>query len=402
MTKAGLVLAGFIGLALPLRGQALDDSRWLPWLGCWEALPGDSGEQFGAPGLLVCIRPSSDGRGVEVATVEGGEIVGSEILVADGEPRNFELEGCRGWRSVRFSEDARRAFLRSEQTCGGGLAKASSGIMAFTSPDRWLDVRSTELEGERAVAMVRYRPAPEADWPADFVLSGERRAAVRDARYLASAELSLDDLAEAAAVVDHEALVEFLIELGQPFPLNAAAIASLADRGVPSEVIDVVVALSFPDRFAIDRRVISRRSEEREEWRRYRARRYGGPFYWGVGSYCYGSPWYWWPYCDPYLYWGYGFGYAPYYRYGYGVPVVVIRPVERDGGGRAVNGRGYTRSRDGSGGGGQAVARPRSGGSGQGSSPSLSRSRSSDSGSSVSPQGYRGSSGSGTARKRGS
>ncbi len=401
MTKAGLVLAGFIALAPPSQGQVLDDSRWLPWLGCWEALPSDSGEQFSARGLLVCIRPAPGGRGVELATVEVGETVSSEILVADGELRDFELEGCRGWQSVRFSKDARRVLLRAEQMCDGGLRKASSGIMALASPERWLDVRSTKLEGEGAVAMARYRPAPESDWPADFALSGEHRAAVREARYLASAELSLDDLAEAAAVVDHEALVEFLIALGQPFRLDAAAIASLADRGVSSEVIDVVVALSFPDRFAIDRRVISRRTEEREEPGRYRVRRYGGPFYWGVGKYCYGSPWSWWPYCAPYLYWGYGFGYAPYYRYGYGVPVVVIRPVERDGGGRAVNGRGYTRSRDGSGGGGQALARPRSGGSGQGASPSVSRSRGSGSGSSVSPQGYRGSSGSGTARRRG-
>ncbi|GIW52984.1 MAG: hypothetical protein KatS3mg081_2339 [Gemmatimonadales bacterium] len=400
---AGWLLGGLIVLALPLRGQALDDSRWLPWLGCWEALPGDSEEQLGARGVLVCIRPAPDGRGVEVATVEGGEVVGSEILVADGARRSFELEGCSGWQSVRFSEDARRVFLRSEQVCEGGLRKAGSGIMALASPDRWLDARSMEMEGERAAAVVRYRPAPESDWPEEFTLSSERRAAVRDARFVAAAELSLDDLAEAAAAVDREAVVEFLIELGQPFRLDGAAIASLADRGVPDEVIDVAVALSFPDRFAIDRQVISTRGEaEREQPRRYRARRYGGPFYWGVGRYCYASPWYWSPYCDPYLYWGYGFsyfGYGPYYGYGYRVPVVVIRPVEPDTRGRAVSGRGYTRSGGGSGGGGQAVARPRSGG--QGSSPSVSRSGESGSSSSASPQGYRGSSGGAKARKRG-
>ncbi len=401
MAKAGLVLGGLIALALPLRGQGLDDSRWLPWLGCWEALPGDSGEQLGARDLLVCFRPAPQRRGVEVATVERGEIVSTEILVADGERRRLELEGCSGWQSVWFSKDARRVFLSSEQVCEGDLRRVGSGIMALASPDRWLDARSMEMEGERAAGTVRYRAAPESDWPVEFALSGERRAAVRDARYLASAELSLDDVAEAAAAVDKEVLVEFLIELGQPFRLDAAAIGSLADRGVPNEVIDVAVALSFPDRFAIDRRVISRRAEEREELRRYRPRRYGGPFYWGVGRYCYGSPWYWWPYCDPYFYSGYGFVSVPYYAYPFGVPVVVIRPVEPDGGGRAVSGRGYTRSGNGSGGGGQVNARPRSEGSGQGSPPSVSRSGGSDSGRSVSPEGYRGGSGSAKARKRG-
>jgi hypothetical protein len=397
MTKVSLVLGGLIAVALPLRGQGLDDSRWLPWLGCWEALPGESEEQLGPRGLMVCIRPGPQGHGVEVATVEGGEVVSSEVLVADGEMRSFEFEGCSGWQSVRFSQDARRVFLKWEQICEGGLERGGSGIMALASPDRWLDARSVGMEGERGAAVVRYRPAPESSWPPEFALSAERRAAVRDARVVAAAELSLEDLAEAAAAVDREALVDFLVELGQPFRLDAAAIASLADRGVPEEVIDVVVAVSFPDRFAIDRRVISKRAEEREGSSGYRPRRFGGPFFWGAGRYCYVSGWYWWAYCDPYVYWGYG--YAPYYRFGYGIPVVVIRPVEPDARGRAVNERGYTRSGSGSGSGGQAAARPRSESGGEDSAPSVSRSGSS--GGSVSPQGYKGSSGGGKAGKRG-
>jgi hypothetical protein len=389
-----------IALVAPLWGQGLSDSRWLPWLGCWEALPGDSEELLGARGVMVCIRPAPDGPRVEVATVERGAVVSWEILVADGGRRNLDLEGCTGWRSVRFSEDGRRVFLRSEEECEGGLRRVGSGIMALASPTRWLDARSIEMEGERTAAVVRYRPVPEPDWPLEFVHSAERRAAVRDARVVVSAELSVEDLAEAAGAVDREVLVEFLIALGQPFRLDAAALAYLADRRVPDEVIDVAVALSFPDRFAIDRQVVSRRADEREGSRRYRLWSYGGPFYWGVGRYCYLSPWYWSPYCDPYLYWGYGYGYAPYYPFRYRAPVVVLRPVEPEGRGWAVRGQGYTRSGSSSSGGRDAVARARSGGS-EGASSSMSGSGGSGSKGSVSPQGYRGSSGGGTARKRG-
>lgn len=400
-------LYALVALSASLQGQQGVDPRWLPWLGCWEPLPVEAEGEGGLPGFAACFRPSEDGRGVELARMEQGEIVSRESLVADGRQRELELPGCGGWRSVSFSADGRRVFLRSEERCPGGATRTRSAILAMASPTRWLEIGSVGMGSERVARTVRYRPAPESRWPLGFAVPSDRLAAQRDARLLASAELSLDDVAEAASQVDQEVVIGLLAELGQPFRLDAASIASLADRGVPPEVIDVVVAVSFPDRFVIDQ-LVTRRAEERPE-PSDRVPRYGRPVYWGGGRYrCFSGAWYWSRYCDPYLYWGYGywwygFGSWPY-GWAYAVPVVVVRPAEPGSRGRAVEGEGYRRGETPRSGGAGLKARPRSPGANQNlsASPSLGGQRNSG-GSSVSLGGYSGgssSSGSGAVARR--
>ncbi len=68
MAGAGLLLA--VTAASGAAQQT--DSRWLPFLGCWEA----TGE-MGAPvdDALVCVRPAEDGVGVDMLGVtETGEV----------------------------------------------------------------------------------------------------------------------------------------------------------------------------------------------------------------------------------------------------------------------------------------------------------------------------------------
>lgn len=410
--RLGLALYALVALSASVQGQEVGDPRWLPWLGCWEPLPA-AGEGESTPsGLVVCLRPSDDGRGVELARVEQGEIIARETLVADGTRQELQLPDCSGWQSVSFSADARRIFLRSEERCPGGITRTSSAMMAMASPTRWLEIHSLGMAGERIARVVRYRPAPESNWPSGFAMASDRLAAVRDARLLAAAELSLDDVAEAASQVDGETVIELLAELQQPFRLDAASLASLADRGVPPEVIDVVVAVSFPDRFVVDRQLVTRRVDEREE-PRGRMPRYGGPVYWGGPRHrCFGGAWYWSPYCDPYLYWGYGYwgygwGYRPY-GWAYRAPVVVVRRAEPGAKGTVVEGEGYRRGATRSGAGGGVKARPRDPGTNRSPSASPSVGRGGNSGGgSVSPEGYHSgrssSSGSGAvARKRGS
>jgi hypothetical protein len=204
---------------------------------------------------------------------------------------------------------------------------------------------------------MRYRPAADAAWPSGFELSAQRAEAVADARVAASGRLSLADVREAASGVDQEALAAFVLEWDRPFDLDAGKLAALADAGVPTEVIDAVVAVSYPTRFVIDRgagTLALAPTPERE--RRYAGRDiYADPYgwgWWGMDQ-CFGSWGYWTPYCGSSLYWasGFGFGgYLPYwynpYGYGYGYvgqPIIVVpnRNVQPTHG-RLVPGRGYT------------------------------------------------------------
>lgn len=405
------VLASAALLPSAAAGQETVDSRWLPWLGCWQA-----GEEGQAPeNLLVCVRPASAGGGVEIATIADGEVLSTRTLVADGQLHDVQDEDCTGWQSASFSADGRRAFLHSELTCEGGAKRSASAIMAIASPTEWLDAQSIGMDGERMPRVLRYRLAPESSAPEGFALTARRVAAAADARLLASAELSVGDVQEAAPRVDPEALVAFLIERNQTFEIDAASVAQLADAGVPNEVIDVLVAVSYPNRFAIDRQAMrtALRPEEKGQARRGR-RGYGGPFGWGGwgwGSWdsCYGALWYSSLYCSPYS-WGFGRRgsgwYDPYWS-----PIIIVRGSEPAGApGRAVRGRGYTRGGRTSGSDDTRTAQPRGGSSTQDrSAPSARSGGGGSSSGSASPGGYRGGSSSGgssgghrgTARPRG-
>jgi hypothetical protein len=178
---------------------------------------------------------------------------------------------------------------------------------------------------------------------------------------------------EASALVDRDALVALLIERDQPFDLDAAKLESLARAGVPDQVIDVVVAISFPNRFHIDRRAMRMALKPAPvPTKHYAERPYYDPFGWGYSSMCYTDPWT----CGPYGYGMYGYGlygyglglysplgyyggYGPYW-YGYnGQPIIVVgNGGQAEPQGQAINGRGYTRGGQPAGTGGR-TAHPR-------------------------------------------
>lgn len=332
----GVVTAGLAAaLLLPVQdaaGQGDVDARWLPWLGCWT--------EVGSPGEMLCVRPAAGAEGMELVTVRGDEVAAIRHLRADGTARETSREGCAGTESATFSSDGHRLYLRSELHCEGGLERQGTGLVAMVSPTEWIRVETVEVAGESAAVTERYREAPDgAAQAAGLVdVTDGREMAVSSARRAAASRLNPDDLIEASRHVDTEAVRTWIAEQDEALDVNAEKLVRLADAGVAEEVIDVVVAVSFPEHFALDRD----------------ARGEGG----GVAAR--GSP-------DrvrsPYvgrarpsrLFYGYypsGYGYRLYGRW-YHAPrhtrrptVIVVQPRE-DGGdrGRVVNGRGYTRGR---------------------------------------------------------
>ncbi len=416
----GMLVGALAALALvPLTSLAQQpvDSRWLPWVGCWQI----GSEEGAAPGdLLVCVRPGSTSDAVEVSTIRDGEIASTRTLVADAQPHAAQDQSCSGSQFAQFSSDGRRVYLWSTLTCEGGLKRTASAIMALASPTEWLDAQALGINGKRVPRVVRYRLAPEPLWPAGFALDAQRATAAADARLVASGKVSLAEVQEASSSVDQEALAAFVLEWDRPFDLNGAKLASLADAGVPADVIDAVVAVSYPTRFVIDHAAgsLALAPAPQRESRYTGGNVYGDPFgwgWWGLGQ-CYSGLGYWSPYCGSSLYWasGFGFGgYLPYwynpYGYGYwGQPIIVVtgngegQPAH----GTAVRGRGYTRGGEPTGSTGGRYAHPRgapaqdrSGGS---YAPSAASAGSRSSGGSVSPGGYTHGSGSSSSSSSGS
>jgi hypothetical protein len=348
-----VALAVSAGPALA-QGTSLDP-RWEAWLGCWQ--PVDSASTtIGIPSTrAVCVTPDARKSGIEVATIADGAIADRHFVDATGAQVPFTREGCNGWESGRWSADGRRVYLRSEYACQDGVKRSSNGIYSIDGSGDWLDVQGVTVGANAGVRVIRYaaiNPPAGVDPEMASALSG-RSFAVSNARVTVATPVTLDAVVDATRHLDPAVVEAWLVQRGERFSVDSKQLVALADAKVPDRVIDVMVALSYPNVFAIN--PATRDAGFREPVQRVAGAGYDerasqnvyvdwGP--WGRFGYGYYSPF-------GYSRYGYGpFGYGPYgygpYGYGYGWhdgTVVIVRPSQSEPQprGRAVNGRGYTR-----------------------------------------------------------
>ena len=379
----GILVGALLIIAAPIAGAQEVDSRWVPWVGCWREVA-----ETAAPPVL-CVVPLAGEAAIEMLTMIDGQIVSRESILTDGQQHPVSREECEGWERAEFSGDSHRIYLFSELTCEAGAHRSSTGVMSMVSPFEWLDVRTMDVDGQSVPWVLRYRLASQADFQAAGLgdLIDAQGSDARMARLAASVPIALDDVIEATEKLSAETVQVWVVERGEPFALDASRLIEMADAGVPVSVIDVVVAVSYPEKFVVNEGVLAGR---RAEGARGRVRPGLGlglnpfydPFYDPYSRYSYYSPF---GYSSRYGlgsyggyrygYGGYGIGYGGYgfggYNYGYGgygTPIIVVgrRGSEAGSGstaGRVVRGGGYT-SAGGSGGSTGRSARPRSLGSG--------------------------------------
>jgi hypothetical protein len=274
---------------------------------------------------------------VDLESIVAGEVVSTERVAADGVARSVVAEGCEGTEAVEFSADGRRAFTTSVFECSGE-PRSGTGVMAVVAPNRWVDVRALEIQGEKVSWVQSYRLVGVEQLAEDGITDPRDGLglASRAARMAAATDIDIDDVREAAERIDSEAVVAWVAAQESELDIDAATLVALADDGVPEEVIDVIVAVSYPERFVVEPEQPVEMAERAEP----RGRRpfYGGyrgylaydPFYYGYSPYSYRYGY------SPFGYWGGGYGYG----YGYRAPTI-LRVERRDNGGRMIRGVGY-------------------------------------------------------------
>ena len=336
MWAGGLFL---VAHATPITAQLNEnkmDARWLPFLGCWEAVGAE--EEIG----LLCFE--SIAEEVEVTNYVGGEITSVEILAADGEPREVSAEECEGWESLVFSEDGRRAFTVTDFFCGDSEVRAGTGLMTFLSATSWADIRALNVEGESVAWVQEYQlasPGTLREYEIEDPVAG-RGFMVRSARMAASALITIEDVLEASTVMDDKAVETWVVLQGDDLRVDAQDLLVLADAGVSEDLIDAVVVVSNPQEFMVE---VGYDVDQYQidpypvHYRGYMsAGFYGGPA-WGVGRYYGYSPYYG----------GYGY-YDGFYRYGYwGARPGYVTVIPRRNAGGAVYRDGYRRGSSGAG-----------------------------------------------------
>jgi uncharacterized membrane protein YgcG len=304
-------LFAMAALAAPVQGhpvalEAVEEAPGLAWLGCWELTtdreddPPASREER----QTICVAPGDEPRSLHLTAYAGEEITATQTLLTDGRRQSASGDGCVGWTRALSSEDGRRLYLQSETICEGGAQRHLSGASMLLSANHWIDIRVLRVDGEREIAIQDYRPVGAAA----ATLPGALPTAAHAARLAAAAALDASDVIEALEHVDPAVVEAMLLESGASFPIDARLLLRLDDAGAPDEIIDLMVALSFPEYFSTEGDTATRRPAI-----------YYGSFW---------SPWY------PYYGWGYG------YYYYHPHPPVDGHPGE-DHGGAVISGRGY-------------------------------------------------------------
>lgn len=390
---AALVASTLFFLATPALARQVTPSEtqpaagigWQAWVGCWEPIesraPGSAISDIATTPIegtttagnttpkaaptasaatqMMCVLPTIDGQTVEIATVIAGQIAERLTMTASGKQDERTLEGCTGWESATWADAAPRIYTRSRYTCAGDIERHSTGVLAMAPGGQWFDVQSVTVGGRTATRALRYRAARPANDPVELspeiaaALASGQTLSARTSRLAAAVPLTIADVIEAAQYLDTPTLEAWLVEQAQGFAVNADELLAMADANVPDDVIDLVVALSYPSAFAIDRaphetgfNVAEAPQAQQPGGPQNPADRYRDPFgyHFPSGYYGYGSSFYSPFGYSPYGYGGYGYGWYPGGR-----TVVIVREPAGDGDkserrrGQAVKGRGYTR-----------------------------------------------------------
>jgi hypothetical protein len=238
------------------------DTPWLPWLGCWTLVEDDVREPlFGAEELsesqimqprgLVCMEPE-DG-GVRVTTFSDDELFLDEMIYADGKRQPSSAGQCVGWQEVGWSAEADRLFTRSELTCEEGHERGVTGVSLFTDRRTWVEIQTIGSGVSRTVVVRHYRPAREEETLSKSGLSPQILSSASQARAEIAKVMSIDDVIEAKSQVAPATLEALLMEHEDGFDLDREALIRLDDAGMPPSLIDVMVALSYPDQFLVER-----------------------------------------------------------------------------------------------------------------------------------------------------
>ena len=333
------------------------DPRLDSWLGCWRL-----DEDLGGTGARMCITPEQ--RGVRLQTIVGVQRGINEIVIPDGVAREITDAECKGTERAEWSQDGMRLFRTTEVTCNKETPRTIKSVAFLANGPAWVNVQyvSGQLTST-SVRVQRYRRSPNQN-----LADGSQAAqpTSKTARTPGDTAWSVDDVIEASGKLPPEALQAALTEVRQPFSLNSKTLIALDKAEVPESVIDLMVALTFPKRFVVERGGGGGGGSTAMGIST------GGGFFdpfmspttMGVYADCYAANGYgyrsYYSMCGTY-YSAYTYGYYPYggnyYNNGYygnnggwvavnppGGGTGIITPTP-DGDGRVVNGRGYTQVR---------------------------------------------------------
>jgi len=329
------------------------DARWLPWMGSWQLLSKkvNASESSSSKDYFLTISPGSNGKSIVMKGHQGDKVMVEEEIIADGHRHQLNDKKCSGYYVYTWSETGKRLLLESESNCPGDPPRKISGMSIIDENSNWLDIQLLQNGEDKAISIRKYR-----NIDSDSITSSRfNPGKISVSRIAAGKNFSIDEIIELSSKVEPEVLETALLETRKPFPINSKQLVRLADAGVNSRTVDLMVAFSFPDKFTVEQEKISlaqstRTTEGKQVYYSYFRHPYNYYSY-----YCPILPWHW--ASSSYMAYAYDYSYLGWYladrmyyyplwtyppqNYYYGGGGGTVR--DRDGGATVVKGKGFVR-----------------------------------------------------------
>src|SRR5262245_52890751 len=253
MKTLAIAAASLLLFPLASTAQQTTDPKWTPWLGCWEMVvenarnattrPSPSRRTLSQAGNdsrpQVCVEPS--GNGVTLTTRVADQEAIQQTVIADGTEHPITDAECRGTQRAEWSNDGRKLYSRADLTCSNDKgSRRVSGYSILGANGTWTDIQAVDISGQQTVRVRSYRRVSEVS----KIGSGLTHAT----------PLTLADVKDATSKVSARTLEAALVETGSSFDLSGKDLRALQEAKVPASVTDLIVALSYPDRFIVERR----------------------------------------------------------------------------------------------------------------------------------------------------
>jgi hypothetical protein len=305
--KSGIFLLILLLLLIPEMSaaqtdtKAVADAAILPWLGVWTAI-----DETDAPGsAAIEIRPGADGRGLEITTKDAEQPV-SESIIPDGVSRPVvESKACTGTRKHQWEKQTGILLGELEVLCPGEAAVNIFTLKMLTAADRMADILAIKSPDQTRVAVRHFAFEKELPSNGEY-LAGRESLVLRTAL---SAPWDLDKIISLSKTVETVVLEAALLEKNLQVNLDARSLRKMKSAGTSDSIIDLLVALSAPDKFNIvknDMIAVEAASSNRPQ----NGGGYAYPYAAAPPYYGYYYPWgYYWNYYSPF-WWGY-----PIYMY---------------------------------------------------------------------------------------
>ena len=238
------------GFAEARTGDADVASPLAPWAGVWTimedspSLPAMEANQA----AVVEIRLTPDGMGLDISRKSPNQPDVREVLIPDGNKRPVEEQNCSGWRSAHLIAEAGLIVESSEMNCKDAASVATSSLRMILAADRIADILALKAGGQTRLAVRRLSfehdllSAPDSQ-------TGWKAVA---ARTELSTPWSIGTIIRLSKIVDIQLLQAALLEKKARLNLTPGSLKEMKAAGLPNGIIDLLVALAYPDQFHIE------------------------------------------------------------------------------------------------------------------------------------------------------